>query len=106
MISCQDIKLHLEFTLHIHVIHRGSGGILPQALYQWHSQDIEVAWAQGFDAAEGSTWSCAAWRKNFHHHFSVTRMGSRRTFVLRTASNPCLVRFTDLCGLVHSQELC
>ena len=65
MISCQDIKLHLEFTLHIHVIHRGSGGILPQALYQWHSQDIEVAWAQGFDAAEGSTWSCAAWGKIF-----------------------------------------
>ena len=30
-------------------------------------------------------------------HFSVTRMGSRDTFVLRTASNPCLVVSQELC---------
>jgi len=30
-------------------------------------------------------------------------MGSRGTFMLCTASNPCLVRLADLCGLVPSQ---
>ena len=48
----------------------------------------------------------ALWWKNFLHHFSVTRMGFRGTFMLRTASNPCLVKFVDLRGLVRSQELC
>jgi len=34
----------------------------------------------------------ASAEKNFRLHFSVTKMGSRGTFMLRTASNPCLVR--------------
>ena len=62
---------------------------------QWHSQDTEVARAQGLRGK----------KKKIHLHFSVTRMDSRGIFMLRTASNPCLVRLADLRGLVPSQEL-
>ena len=81
---------------------------------QWRSQDTEVALAQGLHAAEGSAHgiearsadhSARSAGKKFRLHFSVTRMGSRGTFVLRTASNPCLVRLAGESGTVIRLKL-
>ena len=43
--------------------------------------------------------------KNFLLHFSVTRMDSRGTFVLRTASNTCFVRLVGKPGTVIRHKL-
>ena len=40
--------------------------------------------------------------KKFRLHYSVTRMGSRGTFVLRTVSNLCLIRLAGEPGTVQN----
>ena len=86
----------------------GGGGAWPQqcispmhfmcTVYhdQWHSQDTEVAWAQGLYAVTRSE------EKKFCLHFSVTKMGSCGTFVLCTASNPCLLRLAGEPGTMQN----